>query len=113
MTIQNYITYSMDYYKCADIPVYLIPNDDFILLKLDYIGLYFPKIQFYKFDFIKSILSFKIFQEVTTRIDQKAQISDVLKILNSNPTRVKGQLLGGFQFREGTILFIFGSLLVW
>lgn len=73
MTIKNYITYSLDYYKCSDIPVYVIPNDDFILLKLDYIGLFFPKIQFYKFDFIKSILTFKDLQ--CASVFQKYQVS--------------------------------------
>jgi hypothetical protein len=57
MPIQNWIVYSMDYFKTCHIPIYLIPDDDFLLLKLDYIGLYFPKIYFYKFGYIKAILS--------------------------------------------------------
>jgi hypothetical protein len=57
MPIQNWVTYSMEYFKTCYIPIYLIPDDDFVLLQLDYIGLYFPKIYFYKFGYIKTILS--------------------------------------------------------
>ena len=57
MPIQNWIVYSMEYFKTCHIPIYLIPDDDFLLLKLNYIGLYFPKIYFYKFGYIKAVMS--------------------------------------------------------
>ena len=57
MPIQNWICYSMEYFKTCHIPIYLIPDNDFLLLRLDYIGLYFPKIYFYKFAYIKAILN--------------------------------------------------------
>ena len=57
MPIQHWIVYSMNYFKTCHLPLYLIPDDDFLLLKVNYIGLYFPKIYFYKFGYIKAILS--------------------------------------------------------
>lgn len=41
----------------AHIPVYVKPDKDMLLLRLDYMGFYFPRIHFLKFGFIKSLLS--------------------------------------------------------
>ena len=57
MPIQNWISYSNEYFKTCHTPIYLIPDDDFLLVRLDYIGLYFPKIYFYKFAYLKTILN--------------------------------------------------------
>ena len=55
----------MEYFKTCYIPIYLIPDDDFLLLQLDYIGLYFPKIYFFKFGYIKAILSNQHYKKET------------------------------------------------
>ena len=52
-----WITFSTGYFKVADIPVYIKPDKDMLLLRLDYLGFYFPKIFFLKFGYVKSILT--------------------------------------------------------
>jgi len=55
--IQQWITFSNQYFQMAHIPVYVKPDEDMLLLRLDYMGFYFPRIHFLKFGFIKSLLS--------------------------------------------------------
>ena len=57
MPIETWITKTAEYYKVCEIPVYVKPNIDFVLVQLDYMGFYFPKIYFYKFEYIKTILT--------------------------------------------------------
>ena len=54
--IQQWITFSNQYFKVAHIPVYINSDEDMLLLRLDYMGFYFPRIHFLKFRFIKSLL---------------------------------------------------------
>ena len=55
--IQQWITFSNQYFRVAHIPVYVKPDEDMLLLRLDYMGFYFPRIHFLKFGFIKTLLS--------------------------------------------------------
>ena len=55
--IQQWITFDNQYFKVAHIPVYIKPDTDMLLLRLDYMGFYFPRIHFLKFHFIKNLLS--------------------------------------------------------
>jgi len=55
--IRKWITHSISYYKLADSPVYVEPDEDMLLLRLDYAGFYFPRIYFLKFDMIRTILT--------------------------------------------------------
>jgi len=55
--INHWITYSMNYYQTAPIPVYIKPNEDMLLLRLDYMGFYFPRIFFLKFELLQAILA--------------------------------------------------------
>lgn len=61
MPIETWITKTAEYYKVCEIPVYVKPNADFVLVQLDYIGFYFPKIYFYKFEYIKTMLTKTIY----------------------------------------------------
>jgi hypothetical protein len=47
----------MNYYQTAPIPVYVKPNEDMLLLRLDYMGFYFPRIFFLKFELLQAILA--------------------------------------------------------
>ena len=58
--IQQWITFSNQYFQVAHIPVYVKPDEDMLLLRLDYMGFYFPRIHFLKFGFLKSLLSTKL-----------------------------------------------------
>ena len=55
--IQQWITFSNQYFQVAHIPVYVKPDQDMLLVRLDYMGFYFPRIHFLKFGFIKSLLT--------------------------------------------------------
>ena len=55
--ITLWVTPSITYYKIADIPVYVHPNEDLLLLRLDHLGFYFPRIYFLKFDLIRALLT--------------------------------------------------------
>lgn len=55
--ITHWVTCSTTYYQLAHIPVYVKPNEDMLLLRLDYMGLYFPRIYFFKFHLIQAILT--------------------------------------------------------
>jgi hypothetical protein len=55
--VQQWITLSNQYFQVAHIPVYVKPDEDMLLLRLDYMAFYFPLIFFLKFGFIKTLLS--------------------------------------------------------
>jgi hypothetical protein len=55
--VQQWITFFNQYFQVAHIPVYIKPDQEMLLLRLDYMGFYFPRIHFLKFGFIRSLLS--------------------------------------------------------
>jgi hypothetical protein len=65
--IQQWITFSNQYFQVAHIPVYMKPDEDMLLLRLDYMGFYFPRIHFLKFHFIKSVLSTQLQSDTRIR----------------------------------------------
>ena len=49
-----YLVYTIHFYQVQnELPV---SKNHFLLLQLDYLGLYFPEIWFYKFEYIKTLL---------------------------------------------------------
>lgn len=75
--ISQWTNMSISYFKVCDEPVYIRPNDTFLLLRLDYMGFYFPAIHFYKFDFLKGILTTKLSTESLSEwsIDKTKKVS--------------------------------------
>lgn len=57
MAICQWVTMSRSYFQIATTPIYVKPMDNFFLLRLDYMGFYFPAILFHKFAFFKAILT--------------------------------------------------------
>jgi hypothetical protein len=55
--VVQWVTYSGSYFQSADIPVYVKPTEDMMMLRLDYLAFYFPRIYFLKFALLRSILS--------------------------------------------------------
>ena len=55
--VLQWVTYSNNYYQSAHIPVYVKPDKDLLMLRLDYLAFYFPRVYFLKFALLRSILT--------------------------------------------------------
>lgn len=53
------------------------PQENYLLLRLDHIGLYYPKIYFYKFEYLKNLLEIEFPMEIESSMN--VQIIDVTK----------------------------------
>lgn len=52
-----WVSKSVSYYTTSDTPIYISPMENYLLVRMDYMGFYFPCIFFHKFSYIVSILT--------------------------------------------------------
>jgi len=67
--IRTWVTIAISYFQLCDDATYVKPDEDLLLLRLDYIGFYFPRVFFHKFGYIKSLLTTSLPTESVQRIE--------------------------------------------